>query len=49
MSDVERSVFLMKELYERPMIDEIIFDTKAVMSGNIADVSNKAIEDTGEN
>ena len=32
-SDVERSVLLMKEIYERPMIDEIIFDTKAVMSG----------------
>ena len=37
----------MKELYERPMIDEIIFDTKAVMS-NIAVPSDSEIEEGGE-
>ena len=47
MSDVERSVFFMKELYERPMIDEIIFDTKAVMSGDMG-YGPSGIEEGGE-
>ena len=36
----------MKELYERPMIDEIIFDTKAVMNGALP--GGESIEDAGE-
>lgn len=35
----------MREMYERPMIDEIIFDTKAVMSGDIAKGSDREIEE----
>jgi len=38
----------MKELYEKPIIDEIIFDTKAVMSGEF--ISDPyGIEDGEEN
>ena len=31
----------MKEMYERPMIDEIIFDTKAVMSDDISGIEEE--------
>lgn len=37
----------MKELYERPIIDEIVFDTQAVMSGNVVEPSDNEIEDGG--
>jgi len=48
VSGVERRVFFMKELYEKPIIDEIIFDTKAVMSGEF--ISDPyGIEDGEEN
>ena len=36
----------MKEMYERPMIDEIIFDTEAVMRVDI--VNPSGIEEGGE-